>query len=37
MIVIIIYKHIVIYINIYKPNISKVKKHKVWERYECFI
>ncbi len=35
---IIIYKHIEMYINIYKPvNISKVKKHGVWEWYDSVL
>ncbi len=38
MIVIIIYKHIVMYINIYiNFNIIKVKKHRDYERYDSVV
>ncbi len=36
MILIIIYKHIEIYININLDS-SKVKKHGVWERYDSVL
>ncbi len=37
MIVIVIYKHIVMYINIYKFYISKVKKYREYERYDSVL
>ncbi len=36
-IVIVIYKHIVMYINIYNFNISKVKKYREYERYDSVL
>ncbi len=38
MIVIVIYKHIVMYKNIYiNVNISKVKKYREYERYDSVL
>ncbi len=37
-VIIIIYKHIEMYINIYiNHNICKVKMHRVWERYDSVL
>ncbi len=35
--VIVIYKHIVMYINIYNFNNTKVKKYREYERYDTAL